>query len=266
MIKTIPLPAARLRYFSRLTDKKFRSKEGVFLIEGLRAVSQSLLHHKIDTMAVVFEEHTDLDTDIIHQHIPNETPVYIADNKSYTKITATENSQGVVAICSIPDPVTLDSLLFSSSSFILALDGIQDPGNLGTIYRTAAWFGADAVLLGEGCVDLFNPKTIRSTAGSVGTVPYVNVNLEQSLIKLHENGWQTLSLELNDKAASLFEVKPEFPCVLVVGNEAHGVSESIKDLTTPIFLPGNTDQVESLNASVAAAVAMSFFYQQIPKI
>lgn len=260
MITYVPLPAARLRFYSRLNDKKFRKQNGKFLIEGLRAVSQAIENRNIEFEAIICISGVKPEPRI-SSLIPADCQLYETDAGTFAKISDTENSQGIAAIAEIPSPLVPDLIKPDDFPFILALDAIQDPGNLGTIYRTAVWFGVDLLLIGNNTVDLFNPKVIRSTAGSIGAIPYVTGALEEIIPQIQSKGWNSFALDISEKANSLFELDLKKPLLFTIGNEAHGVSPELKTLLKPVFLPGNRDKVESLNASVAAGTAIAYIIQ-----
>lgn len=254
MTNTTALSDNKLKKFSRLHNKKFRIKEGLFLIEGRRATEQLLRNPGIDTIAVVIQSGALQPTGIGDRP---ETELLEADAVSFSRLSDTENSQGVLAIARIPSPIDTETLSPDKHPIILALDEIADPGNLGTIYRTAAWFGVSAMLPGTGCVDLFNPKTVRSTAGSIGAVPYAEATLDELLPKLGKAGWELLCLDAAPDATPLFDLEIAGPVVITTGNEAHGISEKIRLHCKPVILPGNAENVESLNASVACSIAIA---------
>ncbi|MDZ7690542.1 MAG: RNA methyltransferase [Balneolaceae bacterium] len=179
--------------------------------------------------------------------------------QAYHEITDTENPQGVVALCEMPREVDLDGLA-AAGGVIVATDYLQDPGNLGTIVRTATWFGVQGLLLGKGTVDLFNPKVVRSTAGTTGTLPFANVDLEVTLSSFEETGWQVLLLDASEGAKNLRDITPPSKTIVVIGNEANGVDPVLfgggARKKVEISSPTPVQQVESLNASVALSIAL----------
>ncbi len=137
---------------------------------------------------------------------------------------------------------------------VVACDGINDPGNMGTILRICDWFGIDAVLLGKGCVELYNEKVVRSTAGSILHIPILeNISLMHELPKMKQNGFSLLATALDGKILGqeyLFPAKS----VLILGSEAHGVSGDIFSLADETITIPSYGKAESLNAGIACGI------------
>lgn len=170
----------------------------------------------------------------------------------------------------MPEPSGAEDLL-ERSGMLFAADRIQDPGNMGTMIRTAVWFGVRAVVVSPGTVDLFHPKVVRSTAGSTGVMPWLESDLPDFLMNARETGWSIHLLDAGPGAHSYRDMTATGRDILVVGNEANGIDERLRkaeyakikiDHGTLTMGGSGTDQpegVESLNASVAAAIAMAHF-------
>lgn len=144
----------------------------------------------------------------------------------------------------------------NNADFILALDGVRDPGNMGTIIRLADWFAIDAIYLSEDCVEVWNPKVVQSTMGSLARVqPVVS-----DLVKLAESwkgqGGQVWVADM--EGSSLYESSFDSKTMLVMGNEANGPSQAIKELAQALTIPRfNSDGAESLNVAMATAIILS---------
>lgn len=256
-----PLSAAALKRFGKLQQKKYREEEGLFVAEGLRTVRELLLamHEPAMLVALIFAPgHAD-DLDEAHQFADR---CYEADAAAFSRLSATENSQGVIAILRQPRFPGLDRQLAAPGGrFVVALDGVQDPGNAGTILRTAAWFGADALLCGPGTVDLYNPKTVRSSAGSLFSQPHYRTDdLALELHRLRAEGFELLSSSLEGEELSLSADLPRRK-VLVIGNEANGVTPEVQSLSDHLLrIPhkGPAPRVESLNAATSAAILIHY--------
>lgn len=228
------------------------------MMEGGRSIQQ-LFENKIITVEILFFDdeqeywlrrewadlagHQDsrlLTTDVFHE---------VAD---------TENPQGVLALCRMPPEIKKKQLM-KEGGIIIATDAIQDPGNLGTMIRTLGWFGATGMLLGKGTVDMFHPKVVRSTAGATGTIPYYNADLENDLIEFEEHGWRIMLLDARPKAKNIREMASKDKVILVIGNEANGIANSLFRKGRQIVeipLASKTENVESLNASIALSIAL----------
>ena len=146
---------------------------------------------------------------------------------------------------------------------ILAIDGLQDPGNLGTLVRTAAWFNAAGLFLGLGTTELYQPKVVRSTAGATGMLAAAEGELAVMLDEAASAGRPIIILDGGENAVPLESTRFPTNSVIVVGNEGRGVSPSILNLSYPkVRISGNASNVESLNAAVAASIAMHDVFTQ----
>lgn len=274
-----PLPDARLKEWRKLQQSKYRKKTGLFVAEGIRCVEQILAGGKIRVEALVVGESAGF-------HFPMGSPgrVYSATPGQIAALSGTETPQPVIAICAIPGMPELSDLAATptapparpdggapstnvpaqpsdsaGSVLLLGLDALQDPGNMGAVIRTAAWFGIRGILSGAGTVDTWNPKTVRSAAGAIGAVPVLDVSLTSSMKQLKAWGWTLLGLDLTPESQSLRTIAASNPkpLLLILGNEANGISAEVRDqLDGTVFIEGVRDAVESLNASVSAAIAL----------
>lgn len=174
--------------------------------------------------------------------------VYAASPSELTRMCTTSTSQGVVMV----------TRMFEERACrgrVVALDGVSDPGNVGTIIRTAAWFGCTDIVLSDGCVDVYNPKVVRATAGALAAL---NIVRRPSIADfLDEHAYlQPVIAVARDGAAPASVVPSENWC-LVVGSEAHGVSpELLQRPSVRVTIPGQDSAVESLNAAVAASIVL----------
>jgi TrmH family RNA methyltransferase len=245
----------QIKLLRKLGQKKYREKEGLFIVEGERAVEQILENSVVRVKEVFVEE----GKAISYQLTANSS--YEIDRGLIKELSDTENPQGILAICEIPKEASVEKLR-KESGLIIATDRIQDPGNLGTIVRTAVWFGASAILVGKGSVDLFHPKVVRSTAGATGSMPYLNASLKEDFEIFEQAGWDILMLDGNAGAIPIDQVKLSEKTILVVGNEANGVD---KKLINPnrkrVLIPAaeKNRSVESLNAAIALSLALYQF-------
>lgn len=241
---------------------------GLFLAEGEHTVEQILQNGVIEVEAIIVGEHW--------HSSGKELPTSKAELLSATKeqideLSDTQTPQQVLAVCRIPEPSDPEKWIKTSAypPLILALDAIQDPGNMGTILRSAAWFGVSGLLIGKGSVDIWNPKVVRSAVGGIATTAIAEGELQPILGRLKELGCRVCMLELGEGAISLSQFKqtiksnaPESqskqtPLILVVGNEANGVSAEVSALSdVRVKIEGASKEVESLNAGVSASIAL----------
>lgn len=240
----------KVKQWSQLLQKKGRDQQGKFLIEGVHLV-QEALQAGADIEAVIYD---------IEKGLPDEIEAFcgnvtrIASLSSITsKLSETEHPQGIVAILHKPK-ADIHSLLTEGSLWV-ALDGVQDPGNVGTIIRSADAVGASGIWLGKGTVDVFNPKVVRSTMGSLFHLPVVEVDLMEWLPKLKSRDVQVVGAGI-DGASSCYDMDLTVPICWVMGNEARGLSpdvETLLDQLARIPMPG---RAESLNVAMAATVLL----------
>jgi TrmH family RNA methyltransferase len=147
-----------------------------------------------------------------------------------------------------------------TEGLVLALDGVSDPGNMGTIVRTAEWFGVSQLLLSENCVEMFNPKTVQSTMGSLFRIPFAVGQFEIRLQELKKNGYTLLGAHMEGE--SLYDHSFQPKTAFVMGSESHGISKDVQQLlhshiTIPCF-----GKAESLNVSMASGILLSEFRRQ----
>jgi TrmH family RNA methyltransferase len=191
---------------------------------------------------------------------PGVRRLVIAD-RIFNRLASTESSQGVIALVR-PAAWTLEQL-FTGRSLLTVLDGVQDPGNAGTIVRAAEAFGATGAIFVKGSVSPYNPKTMRASAGSLFRAPFVSgVDAASTLAALAQHGvdiYATVPAG-NGGARALGEVDLTRPCALIVGSEARGVSADLRAGALDLFIP--TEHVESLNAAVACGILLYEAWRQ----
>lgn len=247
-----------LTLLRKLNRKKYRQKEQLFLLEGARAVEQILKNNAIQVKALFFDESQQYWLQEPWKEAIEKLDVFTIAADLFAEISDTDTPQGVLAMCYIPDEISIKELA-SREGVIIALDAVQDPGNLGTIIRTASWFGAAGMVSGKGTVDLFHPKVVRGTAGATGVLPHINGDLSELLPQLEAAGRTIFALDVGDEAVSLAEMSSAEKAVLVVGNEAHGIDTGhLTKGSRKIRISSPKEQagVESLNAAVATSIAL----------
>ncbi|CCQ98350.1 Uncharacterized tRNA/rRNA methyltransferase YsgA [[Clostridium] ultunense Esp] len=245
----------RVKEWAKLLRKKGREEEKRFLIEGVRLVEEAL-RSGAPVEVLLFQSGRDYS---LLRDLPPGIETWEVSEAVIRKLAATEETQGIMAVVRMEVEGPFSSFLAGErekhSSLLLFVDGVQDPGNLGTIIRTADAAGADGVLLGEGTVDLYNPKTVRSTMGSLFHLPIRSVDGNLALTKLKEAGYQTVAASLKG-SADYREVDYGERVVVLVGNEAHGLSPQLEEMAQirvrlPIY-----GKAESLNVAIATALML----------
>lgn len=249
-MKTIPLSNEQAKRFVKLKQKKYRQKERLFLIEGLRLV-QAAIDAGQALHALVLSESFYQDEKAMRVAGAGACSIYLASDKHWKQLSDTVHGQGIIAIAAMPEENTQSHLW---SDRILLLDRVQDPGNLGTILRTAEAFGFEDVLLAKGCADPFDGKSLRASMGGVFTLR-LHPWLSDSLAGLKAKGYQCVASALQN-SEDLPAAKMSRRVALIIGNEANGVRESwLAESELRVLIP-MTGQVESLNAGIAAGILM----------
>jgi TrmH family RNA methyltransferase len=183
---------------------------------------------------------------------PRPIKIVTLSDALFAGIGGTENSQGVIALVQLPE--WKFEQLWGPAPLIILLDGLQDPGNAGTIVRTAEAFGATGIFFLKGTVSPFNPKTLRASAGSLFRVPFIHgVDPAAARASLRQRR-VALFAGLPATETKLASVDLTGPCAFVIGNEAHGVSPELVGAATGVTIP--TVGVESLNAAMAAGILL----------
>ncbi len=250
---------ARIRHIQVLAKKaKARREEGLFIVEGPRMFSESP-PERIER-AYLSESYY---REMADRHILDQIPWELVADRVFAQAAETVHSQGVLCVMRRAD-YGLESLLQKADPLLLLLEDLQDPGNVGTIFRTAEGAGVDGIILTKNCVDIYNPKTIRSTMGSVYRMPFVCLTDEKIspvLDSLKEKGVATCAAHLQGRCLYDRENYTGGTAFLI-GNEGNGLSEELSaaaDKKVRIPMEG---RLESLNAGVAAAILMYEAHRQ----
>lgn len=253
---------ARVKYLRSLKLKKFRDQEKKFLVEGFRLTSEAVSSHfTVELLVHTSEfarnpEHAKLIEDCRKRKVE----VAEVSRRDLDSFADTVTSQGVAALVQQRQH-RLEDLSRSAQRphVIVALDAVSEPGNAGTIIRTADWFGVSAVLMGRGGVELYNPKVVRSTMGSLFHLPIVTeADLNELLKKLHEQGFTVIAADVDAKQ-SYDEIPIPEKAVIIFGNEAHGLSSEISSQIVHRVTIRRLGNAESLNVGVACGVLLARF-------
>lgn len=250
-----PASNNQLKNWKKLQMGKYRKRSGQFLAEGVRCVEQIIENGRIEVEELIIQKGWNPE----QLSIKRDLSFFELDASDFETVSDTDNPQGIVAVCKIPQESGVENLS-KKSGVILATDAIQDPGNLGTIIRTACWFDVAGILFGTGTVDSFHPKVVRSTAGATGVLPSLSGNLDDLLPSFERENWTTFLLDGGEGSKNLVERPKSDKSILVVGNEGNGVSDELfRDGRHSIKIDGNPNQVESLNAAIACSIALYKF-------
>lgn len=252
------LTAATITHLNQLQQKKYRAEFKEFIVEGVKGVEEAISSEAEVVLVIIDGKLRDEPEMIalIDRATERDVPVDFCNRKDIGEIKTTDTFPGVLAVVAAAD-TGLDEIARGS---IIALDGIKDPGNLGTIIRTADWFGVQNVLLAEDTVDPFNPKVVRSTMGSLFRVRiFESLSLDHSLKTLKEKyGYKIIALDMTGTPLPITSLKlANQPVIFLFGSESHGLRPGLEKLIdTRYTIPGK-GSAESLNVAVAAAIVMS---------
>ncbi|WP_166240686.1 TrmH family RNA methyltransferase [Paenibacillus turpanensis] len=247
----------RVKKWSALLTKKGRDQSGLFVAEGVHLVREALVSGA-EVESILVRQYTDIPQEIAEEVAAYEEAggelVSVSD-AVLAKCSDTEHPQPVLAIVRKPQEVELGAVLGREDALIVVSDGVQDPGNLGTIIRSADAAGASAVLLGEGTVDAYNPKTVRSAMGSLFHLPVIACRLEEAVDAAKERGVQIVVTEL-EATKTIYEADFCGPTWIVLGNEARGVSAAMREAATESVIIPMKGRAESLNVAMASTVLL----------
>ncbi len=257
-----------LKAIKKLTLKKYRESEGRFIVEGVRFIEETIDSHWFVEPILVTQQFLDKTTSarLLNKIKEKQIPLYKISQKDLNSITDTVTTQGIAAIVRKKN-IGIDTLdLFIKNFYsIVVLDRISDSGNLGTIIRTCNWFGIDAIIIGNDSVDLFNPKVIRSTMGSIFKIPIFSVaDLFSTIQKLKKFGYTIYATSLNGNRIET--VKYSIKSVFIFGSEAHGISDTIKDIAEINLTIPKYGNVESLNVAVACGIIIASYKECVSKL
>ncbi|MFF5717388.1 TrmH family RNA methyltransferase [Streptomyces buecherae] len=251
----------------RLARRNARAKERRFLAEGPQAVREAVVRHRADadagqgTLVEVFAtvEAAERHADIVEAARAASVPVHTASDVVVAEISQTVTPQGLVGVCRFLDS-PLSDVLAARPRLIAVLAHVRDPGNAGTVLRCADAAGADAVILTDASVDLYNPKSVRASVGSLFHLPVtVGVPIERVVSGLHEAGVRVLAADgagQRDLDAELDAGRMSGPTAWVFGNEAWGLPEETRALADEVVRVPIHGKAESLNLATAAAVCL----------
>lgn len=234
----------------KLKEKRNRTREGKYLIEGFRLIQEAFKANMEIDYLMICEGSEDKVNEYLNEYV-DEKSIYIIKKNLFSMLTSTETPQGSIAVVKNKE---LSKDL--KGEFFLLCDKVQDPGNLGTIIRTAHAAGVDGIILTKGTVDIYNDKSIRSTMGSLFYVPIIQEDEELSFTKkLKSEGFSLVATSLQE-SKDFFESDLKGKIILSVGNEGNGISEEVFELAdkkVKIPMPGGA---ESLNVAIATSIIL----------
>ena len=236
----------KIKELVKLQTAKGRKKAGMYLLEGEHLVEEAIKERAQIKLIVVTSNRLEDYQNLLAQ---TDVQLLVVSQDVFHKLSMTETTQGILAVVEI----VKQEILPHKGRFIM-LDAVQDPGNLGTIVRTADAAGFDAVVLGTGTVDLYNDKVLRSMQGSHFHIPVFQANLQEYLPILKEKGVQVAVTALHRDSKDYSVLKGATDVAIVVGNEGQGVSSDVIELADVLVAIPMFGKAESLNVAIASAL------------
>ena len=230
----------RIKNYIKLKDKIYRKRTNTFIVEGLHLVLEAYKSGNLIELIIEKDE-----------VLPLDVPTIFVTNEIISRLTSLDNPVTVLGLCKIDDNKEI------KGEKILMLDGVQDPGNLGTIIRSSVAFNVDTIVLGSNTVDLYNPKVVRATQGMLFHTNIINADLKETIgeLKKQEIPIYGTKVEYGEDVRN-FPSKDKKRYGLVVGNEGAGVSNEVLELCDKYIYIDMNEKVESLNVSIATSIIL----------
>ena len=243
------VPLKPLKWYKKLATKKGRLEAGVFLVEGERAIKQIIGSHPDEIIEIL----------AVEKPLPvyRDYTVRLVAESQFCSICSTRMPQGIMAVVRLPAGIYSDSLPEDVGDKILLLEDIQDPGNVGTLIRTAAAFDFSGVIMTESCADPLSPKCVQATAGAVLSVWFRRTTRYlETADALRKDGYSLIATDLNGAAAPSI-LHRQSKLLLALGNEAAGLSRALLDTADyRLRIPTVREKAESLNVAACGAICM----------
>jgi TrmH family RNA methyltransferase len=245
----------KMKFIRSLHQAKFREMHKLFLAEGPKVV-HGLIHSKYRIKTIAAHEDW---INTHHNKLSTEIEVIPVSQKELERISTLKTPNEILAVVEIPENVHPDP--DATIQLILVLDEIRDPGNMGTILRTADWFGIPRVMCSRNCVDIYNPKVVQAAMGSIARVDVIYLDL---IDLLHSQPDKIPVYGAQMDGMNIYSENLTAHGFLLIGSESHGISEKLKPyITHPVSIPSYSDRhgirAESLNASIATAILCAEF-------
>jgi TrmH family RNA methyltransferase len=248
------LSKSQLSFIKSLHQKKYRKENGLFIIEGIKSLIELLpSSYQIESIYHLPEYRSLL------PELSSNIKLFEVNNAELAKISTLQTPPGFLALVKIPAAGAADPRV-CRNTFSIALDQVQDPGNLGTIIRTADWFGFKNVICSENTVEVYNPKTVQATMGSLARVNIFYTDLPAFLKKVEVPVYAAMLA-----GESIFEVNWKKEGIIVLGNEGQGISGQVSDCVGYSITIPRIGAAESLNVSISGAIICAEISRNINK-
>ncbi len=240
-----------LKYYSSLLHKKYRLQENKFIVEGKKLVQEGLNSNFTVEIVIVTEEFYKTNKDFM-EFVKQRSIIERIEMQEVNKLSDTNTPQGIFAVFD-QKPIDLN---FKEEKVIVGMDNISDPGNVGTILRNCDWFGVKSVFISQGCAEIYNPKTIRSSMGSIFHLDFeIEIRLIEHIKFLKEHGYFCFATDLNGK--NVYDMELPEKSFIIFSNEANGPSKDLLKTVDNIITIPKFGNAESLNVASASAVVLS---------
>ncbi|MBC7565765.1 MAG: RNA methyltransferase [Pedobacter sp.] len=248
------LSKSQLSFIKSLHQKKYRKENGIFIVEGIKSIIEF-----IDSPFKIHSIYYLAPYQSLLPALPANIKLFEVNNVELNKISTLQTPQGILALIYIPEAENFNAENLKGS-FTLVLDGVQDPGNLGTIIRTADWFGFKYIICSLNTVEVYNPKTAQATMGSLARV---QVYYQDLSFFLADNEIKVFGALLEGK--SMYQTEWGSEGLVILGNEGQGISEEVQAfITDPVTIP-RVGAAESLNVAISAAIICSDISRNLQK-
>lgn len=252
-----PLSKARQHWIMRLHSKRSRDELRCFIAEGVRVIAELARSNYQPLLLVCTQTLAREQSQLIELFQERGVPCYDASESTIGRLADTTTPQGILAVVAY----STDRTHIPADDSIVALDGIADPGNAGTIVRTALWFGYRYVVFGSGSVDRYHPKFVRATMGALFHLVLIESALDAFIMQYRSTHRVVGAVTRQGISLSRYRCSPS-PHILVIGSEAHGISAPVEALLDDRVTIEGSGMFDSLNAAVAAGIVMHHLQQQ----
>lgn len=245
---------SQISFIKSLHQKKYRKENGIFIIEGIKSIEEFIQsNYQVHSIYYLAQYQSSLTA------LPANIKLFEVNNVELDKISTLQTPQGILALVHLPKPAVLNAASLKNA-FTLVLDGVQDPGNMGTIIRTADWFGFKQIICSNNCVEVYNPKTVQATMGSLSRI---DIYYEDLPTVLKDLDLPVFGAVLNGK--SMYKTDWGNEGLVILGNEGQGITpEVMKFITNPVTIP-RTGSAESLNVAISAAILCADISRNLQK-
>ncbi len=240
-----------IKFIKSLHLKKNRATEQLFIVEGEKLVSELYNQNKFKIKNLF------ITSDYNSKQIPKHINYTLISNKDLERISTFKSPNKVLAVV---HQIRQSQINFNDENLILVLDDINDPGNLGTIIRTADWFGITQIIASKNTVELFNPKVIQSSMGAIYRINYFIDDLKQIIIQLKQYHYNVFGAVIDGK--NIYQTQFTKKSALIMGSESHGINiELLNEITQQVSIP-KFGKTESLNVAMATGILLSEYKRQ----